>query len=247
MRGPSRTSSSVKTSLNLLKVSLAVLRETPIPGIGAAAEALSQVLNRTQEMQDNAAGWKNLEDRVQSLAFLGSQDYDMDSQLRDRFTKDLEQIRQSILDSRKQGRMRLFFSATEDSSFLNKYNSGLSDLVTDITVDFSSKTQRTFAQLREDLRQFKVYRPQYLFSCRVNCHKQNNLVAVEKLEDSAKADTITHALTQKFGNAIVMGNGTVGLETATSDKMPNASQEFTGTIHVTSGVVGIRQTSTRAY
>ncbi|KAJ7069405.1 hypothetical protein C8F01DRAFT_1112523 [Mycena amicta] len=174
-------------------------------------------------MQDNAADWKILEDRVQSLAFLGSQDYDMDSQLRDRFTKHLGQIRQSILDSRKQGRMRRFFSATEDSSFLNKYNSGLSDLVTDITVDFSSKTQRTFAQLREDLGQFK-----------------NNLVAVEKLEDSAKADTIAHVLTQKFGNTIVMGNGTVGLETTTDDKMPNTSQEFTGTIHVTSGVVGIK-------
>jgi hypothetical protein len=48
MHGPRRTSSGVKTSLNVLKLSLAILRETPIPGIGAAAEALSQVLNRTQ-------------------------------------------------------------------------------------------------------------------------------------------------------------------------------------------------------
>ncbi|KAJ7232447.1 hypothetical protein B0H12DRAFT_192070 [Mycena haematopus] len=157
MRGTRRPSSGVKTSLNVLKVSLAILHDTPIPGIGAAAEALLQVLNKSQEMQDNAAGWKNLEDRVQSLAFLASQDYDMDSQLRDRFTRDLQHIRESIMDSRKQGRFKHFFSSTEDSSFLNKSNSSLTDLVTDITVDFSSKTQRSFAQLREDIGKFKVY------------------------------------------------------------------------------------------
>lgn len=48
MCGMRRTSSGVKTSLNLLKLSLTILRETPIPGIGAAAVALLQVLNRTQ-------------------------------------------------------------------------------------------------------------------------------------------------------------------------------------------------------
>ncbi|KAJ7719002.1 hypothetical protein B0H16DRAFT_1700444 [Mycena metata] len=224
MHGISRTSSGVKTSLNILKLSLAILRETPIPGIGAAAEALSQALNRTQEMQDNAAGWKTLEDRVQSLAFLGSQDYDMDSQLRDRFTRDLGNIRQSIVDSRKHGRMWLFFSSTEDSSFLNKYNLSLTDLITDITVDFSSKTHRAFTQLREDLDKFK-----------------NNLVVIQKRDD-ATANTIAQVLTQKFTNAIVMGNGTVGLETTTDDQMPNALQEFIGKINVTSGVVGIKHT-----
>ncbi|KAF8139380.1 hypothetical protein K438DRAFT_1996060 [Mycena galopus ATCC 62051] len=192
MRGISRTSPGVKTSLNVLKLSLAILCQTPIPGIGAAAEGLSQVLNKTQEVQDNAAGWKTLEDRVQSLAFLGSQDYDMDRQLRDQISD----------------------TFAKDSSFLNKYNSSLTDLIADITVDFSSKTQRAFAQLREDLGKFK-----------------NNLVAIEK-QDDAKANTIAQMLTQKFANAIVMGNGTVGLETTTDDKMPNALQEFTGTISV---------------
>lgn len=106
-------------------------------------------------MQDNAAGWKNLEDRMQSLAFLASQDYDMNTQLRDRFTKlvpnipqwsphthsstgrDLKHICQSVVDSRKHGRLNLFFSSTEDSSFLNKYNLRLTDLITDITVAYS--------------------------------------------------------------------------------------------------------------
>ncbi|KAF8139378.1 hypothetical protein K438DRAFT_712724 [Mycena galopus ATCC 62051] len=60
MRKISRTSSGVKTSLNLLKLSLTILCETPVPGISAVAVVLLEVLKRTQEMQDNAAGWKNL-------------------------------------------------------------------------------------------------------------------------------------------------------------------------------------------
>jgi hypothetical protein len=69
-----------------------------------------------------------------------------------------------------------------------------------------------------------------------------------KNKDDATANTIAQVLTQKFTNAIgkvhvpkhpssqesqfiiVMGNGTVGLETTSDDQMPNALQEFIGTI-----------------
>jgi hypothetical protein len=142
---------------------------------------------------------------------------------------------------------------------------------------FSSKTHRAFAQLREDLGKFKVPRSENIVSSSgSHSYNQNNLVATE--EAAAKPNsTITHVLTQRFTNAIckihvpwnppkqehrfviVMGDGTVGLETATDDKMSNALQEFTGTISVswstrsqcwnietvpdvTSGVIGIRHT-----
>jgi len=61
-------------------------------------------------------------------------------------------------------------------------------------------------------------------------------------KDDAKDSTIAQVFTQRFTSAVVIGNGTVGLETTSDDQMPNALQEFIGTINVTSGVVGIKHT-----
>ncbi|KAJ7058773.1 hypothetical protein C8F01DRAFT_1147154, partial [Mycena amicta] len=207
----------IGTIRNILLSSLRILGRTGIPGIGAATEALVQVLTKIREMPQNACGWKALEERLESLAFLAAKkDYDMDPKLSSCLTSVLQNIAQGIDASGKQGRLKKFFNSTDDSSFIGKYNLHLTDLITDIMVDVVFKTHQAVTQIREDLEIFK-----------------------SNLETEVNGSANEQRLLQKYTNTIVLETGTVGLETTTM-QMPNADQEFTGTITLTSGVVGIK-------
>ncbi|KAJ7232450.1 hypothetical protein B0H12DRAFT_1239647 [Mycena haematopus] len=181
---------AVRTSRNILQISLDILSKTSINGIGAAAEALSKAIDRIQ-FQANADGWKALEERLQSLAFCASEDTDMEEELRDRFKRELEDIHRDIEAAKKQGRVAQFFNSKDDSSFLTKHNTNLTDLVCDINVDICTKTSRRTSDLRKDFDKFK-----------------DELIAV------AKGNAHEERLIQRFTNEL----GTVDVSRFSKDK-----------------------------
>ncbi|KAF7367778.1 hypothetical protein MSAN_00841900 [Mycena sanguinolenta] len=227
-----KTSSNVRTARNALQTSLVILGKIPIPGIDAVTEALKQALTKVQEMRDNAAGWIDLSERVQSLAFLVSTDHDITPAFGKRLVKVLQDITEDINASGKSGYLKRFLNSTGDASFLTNHNSTLNDLVTDITVsprfypsiyapihikfEVCIKTNRTTSQLRQDLGTFK-----------------SNLV-VQPVERTRKLGFF-----QIFTAPIKAAHGTVGLKAKSGTSMPDAQQHFAGRIEVNDGVVGI--------
>ncbi|KAJ6505525.1 hypothetical protein C8R45DRAFT_972971 [Mycena sanguinolenta] len=209
-------SSNLRTARNALQTSLVILGKIPIPGIDAVTEALGQALTKVQEMRDNATGWIDLSDRVQSIAFLVSTDYDITPALGKRLLKVLQDITNDINACGKSGYFKRFLNSREDASFLANHNSTLNDLVTDITFEVCMKTNRTTSQLRQDLRTFK-----------------SNL--------GLKSDKHTKKLGffQIFTAPIKAARGTVGLKAKSGTSMPDAQQKFVGRIEVNDGVVGI--------
>ncbi|KAF7367777.1 hypothetical protein MSAN_00841800 [Mycena sanguinolenta] len=212
-----KESSNVRTARNALQTSLVILGKIPIPGIDAVTEALKQALTKVQETRDNAAGWIDLSERVQSLAFLVSADDDITPAFGKRLVKVLQHITEDINASGKSGYFKRFLNSTEDASFLTNHNSTLNDLVTDITFEVCIKTNRTTSQLRQDLRTFK-----------------SNLV-VQPDERTKKLGFF-----QIFTAPIKAAHGTVGLKAKSGTIMPDAKQTFVGRIEMNNGVVGIQ-------
>ncbi|KAJ6505526.1 hypothetical protein C8R45DRAFT_972976 [Mycena sanguinolenta] len=149
------SSSDVKNARVVMNTALAVLGSTAISGIAAVAQALGQVVAKVQEMQDNGIGWTDLSNRVQSIAFLVSPDFDIEPELGERLEKVLRDITASIEVCRKQDTLKKFFNTAEESSFIAKYNSILNDLINDITLDVCEKTNRKSKQIRDELNKFK--------------------------------------------------------------------------------------------
>ncbi|KAF7367776.1 hypothetical protein MSAN_00841700 [Mycena sanguinolenta] len=213
-----RKSSRVRTARNTLQTSLIILGKIPIPGIDAAAEAVGQALTKVQEMRENATGWTDLSDRVQSVAFLASTDYEMNPELGKRLVRVLQDIGESIDAAGKYGRFRRFFNSTEDASFLTKHNSTLNEIITDITLEVCMKTNQTSAQLRQELTKFK-----------------SGLVAGAEGTEGTRGSRFL----QIFTAPIKASRGTVGLRAKSGASMPHAQQNFAERIEMENGVVGI--------
>ncbi|KAF7367774.1 hypothetical protein MSAN_00841500 [Mycena sanguinolenta] len=211
-----RNASALRTARNTLQPTFAILGKLPIPGIDVVAEVSLQALTKVQETHNNAAGWTDLSDRMQSIAFLASADEDMNPALGERLVKVLEDIPESIDASRNHGYFWRFLNSTEDASFLTKHNSTLNDLITDITLEVCIKTNRTAAQLRQELMKYK-----------------SNVVASQ--DDCTKRS----GFFQMFRAPIKAAHATVGLRARSGTNMPDAEQNFVGRIEMDNGVVGI--------
>ncbi|KAF7374597.1 hypothetical protein MSAN_00344300 [Mycena sanguinolenta] len=157
-------SSGFRAARNALQAALVILGKIPIPGIEAVTETLSQALTKVQEVRDNVAEWANLSDRVQTITFLvsGNSDYDMSLVLGERLLRVLQDITESVDASKKSGYFRRFLNSTEDASSLTKHILTLNNLIGDLTLEVGLKTNRTIAQLQQELEKFKsnlVVRP----------------------------------------------------------------------------------------
>ncbi|KAJ6505520.1 hypothetical protein C8R45DRAFT_972963 [Mycena sanguinolenta] len=211
--------SSLRTARNALKASLVILGQIPIPGIDAVTEALGQALTKVQEMRDNATGWIDLSERVQSIAFLVSTDYDIAPTFGKHLLKVLKDLTEDINASGKSGYLKWFGNST-DTSFLTNHNSTLNDLVTDITVEVCIKTNRTTSQLRQDLRTFK------------------SSLVLKSDEHTKKLGFFRYLRLPR----VKASHRTVGLKTKSSTGMPDAQQTFVRQIEghrMNNGVIGI--------
>jgi hypothetical protein len=102
-------------------------------------------------MEENSLGWRSLDERMQSLAFLTSgPDYGMNGELQRRYKgyvhksectcgkahlpRNMENLAESIKQAEAHGKLNKFFNSTDDSSYLSQYNTDLSDIIADITV-----------------------------------------------------------------------------------------------------------------
>ncbi|KAJ6505519.1 hypothetical protein C8R45DRAFT_972961 [Mycena sanguinolenta] len=213
------SSSDVKNARVVMNAALAVLGNTAISGIAAVAQALGQVVAKVQEMQDNGIGWTDFSNRVQSIAFLVSPDFDMEPELGERLEKVLRDITASIEVSRNQDTLKKFFNTAEESSFIAKYNSTLNDLINDITLDVCEKTNRKSKQIRDELNKFK---------------SDLAAMAMAKEDESKRA-----RISQNFTATIKVGHGVVGLKGKLDVNIQHAEQTYAGPIEVTDGVVGI--------
>ncbi|KAJ6505514.1 hypothetical protein C8R45DRAFT_972940 [Mycena sanguinolenta] len=202
--------SSLRTTRNALQASLVILGQIPIPGIDAVTEALGQALTKVKKMRDNAAGWIDLSERVQSIAFLVSTDYDITPALGRRLLEVLQDITEDINSCGKSGYFKRFLNSREDASLTN-HNTTLNDLV-----EVCIKTNRTTSQLRQALTTFK-----------------SNLV-LKSDEHTKKL-----CLFQIFTAPKKAAHETVGLKTKSGTNMPDAQQTFVRQIEINNGVVGI--------
>ncbi|KAJ6505456.1 hypothetical protein C8R45DRAFT_1209199 [Mycena sanguinolenta] len=214
-------SSTLRTARNALQTSLVILGKIPIPGIDAVTEALGQALTKVQEMRDNATGWIDLSERVQSIAFLVSTDYDMTPVLGKRLLKVLQDITEDINTCGKSGYFKRFLNSREDASFLTSHTSTLNDLVTDITFEVCIKSNRKSTQIRDELNKFK-----------------SDLAAmVITKEDDAKGVRVSQNFTIKESDGVVELKGELDVN------IQHVHQSHAGPIEVTNRVVGISHTA----
>jgi hypothetical protein len=151
---PENPASSAKSAaINALKFALQHLCRAPFPGIGLAAGAILDVINRTQNMATVGNGWRNLTTRMANLGYLVSKvdKVDGSAALVERLTRELQELDSDLKSASKQNKLEAFFNGDDELFSIDRHNESLSNVVADFTFALANSTHQSVDKIRQDI------------------------------------------------------------------------------------------------